>query len=143
MKYIKLNRRGFSLVELIVVIAIMAVLAGVVGGSLIGRLHKSQDDIALVEIEDIIVALRIVYLDAVKDKNISVNLDYLRDEFLERYDMPDPIEAGKSGEHKYLLELVVENGTNKYIKLSYIPRSTTSLNAIYYVIQSDSITKTI
>lgn len=41
----KSNKKGFTLVELIVVIAIMAVLAGVVSGATVGILNKKTDEV--------------------------------------------------------------------------------------------------
>lgn len=41
----KYNKKGFTLVELIVVIAIMAVLAGVVSGATVGILNKKTDEV--------------------------------------------------------------------------------------------------
>ena len=38
------NKKGFTLVELIVVIAIMAVLAGTVAGVTVTQLNKKTDD---------------------------------------------------------------------------------------------------
>lgn len=42
-KKAKKNNKGFSLVELIVVIAIMAVLVGVLAPTLIGNIEKSRE----------------------------------------------------------------------------------------------------
>lgn len=41
----KSDKKGFTLVELIVVIAIMAVLAGVVSGATVGILNKKTDEV--------------------------------------------------------------------------------------------------
>lgn len=41
----KYNKKGFTLVEFIVVIAIMAVLAGVVSGATVGILNKKTDEV--------------------------------------------------------------------------------------------------
>ena len=41
----KYDKKGFTLVELIVVIAIMAVLAGVVSGATVGILNKKTDEV--------------------------------------------------------------------------------------------------
>ena len=43
----KYDKKGFTLVELIVVIAIMAVLAGVVSGATVGILNKKTDEVNL------------------------------------------------------------------------------------------------
>ncbi|UKI48028.1 MAG: prepilin-type N-terminal cleavage/methylation domain-containing protein [Clostridiales bacterium] len=44
-KIMKSDKKGFTLVELIVVIAIMAVLAGVVSGATVGILNKKTDEV--------------------------------------------------------------------------------------------------
>lgn len=41
----KSDKKGFTLVELIVIIAIMAVLAGVVSGATVGILNKKTDEV--------------------------------------------------------------------------------------------------
>lgn len=41
----KYDKKGFTLVELIVVIAIMTVLAGVVSGATVGILNKKTDEV--------------------------------------------------------------------------------------------------
>ena len=45
------NKKGFTLVELIVVIAIMAVLAGTVAGVTISQLNKQKNNSALSEVK--------------------------------------------------------------------------------------------
>jgi prepilin-type N-terminal cleavage/methylation domain len=62
MKVFNKNRKGFSLVELIVVIAIMAVLAGVVGGTLFSQKNKSEDNIAETEALNVLQNCRNIYI---------------------------------------------------------------------------------
>lgn len=45
----KSDKKGFTLVELIVVIAIMAVLAGVVSGATVGILNKKTDEVNYIQ----------------------------------------------------------------------------------------------
>ena len=49
----KMNNKGFSLVELIVVIAIMAVLMGVLAPTLIGNIEKSRESTDLQNLDTI------------------------------------------------------------------------------------------
>ena len=48
------NKKGFTLVELIVVIAIMAVLAGTVAGVTVSQLNKSKNDTAALDIKNLL-----------------------------------------------------------------------------------------
>ena len=48
------NKKGFTLVELIVVIAIMAVLAGTVAGVTVSQLNKSKNDTAASDIKNLL-----------------------------------------------------------------------------------------
>lgn len=52
-KFKKKNNKGFSLVELIVVIAIMAVLMGVLAPTLIGNIEKSRESKDLQNLDSI------------------------------------------------------------------------------------------
>ncbi len=53
----KMNNKGFSLVELIVVIAIMAVLVGVLAPTLIKNVEKSRESTDLQNVEEIKTAI--------------------------------------------------------------------------------------
>ena len=48
------NKKGFTLVELIVVIAIMAVLAGTVAGVTVSQLNKAKNDSAASDIKNLL-----------------------------------------------------------------------------------------
>ena len=59
----KLNNKGFSLVELIVVIAIMAILVGVLAPSVLGQLDKAKISKDKQTIETICTAIATAYAD--------------------------------------------------------------------------------
>ncbi len=63
MKMKKSTQTGFTLVELLVVITILVLLAGVVGPKIIGKLGGAKSDTALVQIRDLEQALEIYMLD--------------------------------------------------------------------------------
>ncbi|MGN0514688.1 MAG: type II secretion system protein [Lachnospiraceae bacterium] len=59
----KLNNKGFSLVELIVVIAIMAILVGVLAPSVLGQLDKAKISKDKQAIETVCTAIATAYAD--------------------------------------------------------------------------------
>lgn len=74
----KLGNKGFSLVELIVVIAIMAVLVGVLAPTLIKNIEKSRESKDEQNIEQIKSACEVAlqnedaYQNTVKDKDVEL-----------------------------------------------------------------------
>ena len=55
--------RGFSLIEILVVVAIIALLASVVGPNLIGKLGSTKSKTARLQIDNIGAALDLYYLE--------------------------------------------------------------------------------
>ena len=58
------NKKGFTLVELIVVIAIMAVLAGTVAGVTVSQLNKQTNNSAKTEVDGLINDFKSTVCDA-------------------------------------------------------------------------------
>lgn len=67
------NNKGFSLVELIVVIAIMAVLVGVLAPQLIKYVEKSREATDIQTCDNIATALKTYYADEEVDKTATNN----------------------------------------------------------------------
>lgn len=76
----KLNNKGFSLVELIIVIAIMAVLIGVLAPTLIKNVEKSRESTDLQNLDSIrdtvvtALATEAVYNECVQTSGITITL---------------------------------------------------------------------
>ena len=97
------NKKGFTLVELIVVIAIMAVLAGVVAGVTVSTLNKNTDKTAYGEIATLATALD-AYLsgEAIDKSEFNTTVKAWIDEYNGEH--PDTLVEGsspKAGEHKF------------------------------------------
>ncbi|MGF1456024.1 MAG: type II secretion system major pseudopilin GspG [Alphaproteobacteria bacterium] len=69
--------RGFSLLELLVVLAILALLAGVVAPRVIGQLGKAKGQTASVQIENIKTALDMFLIDVGRYPTRDEGLDAL------------------------------------------------------------------
>lgn len=65
----KNNNKGFSLVELIVVIAIMAVLIGVLAPALIGNIEKSRESKDFSTLDSVFSAVKNAYGDEAGNKS--------------------------------------------------------------------------
>ena len=77
------NKKGFTLVELIVVIAIMAVLAGTIAGVTVSQLNKQTNNTAKAEAQTLASDLYNFMIDYKLAGNISVeNLKTAVDEFV-------------------------------------------------------------
>lgn len=68
------NNKGFSLVELIVVIAIMAVLVGVLAPQLIKYVEKSREATDIQTCDNIATALKTYYADEEVAASVTVTL---------------------------------------------------------------------
>lgn len=68
----KMNNKGFSLVELIVVIAIMAVLIGVLAPQFIKYVEKSRQTTDIQNIDTCVSAVRAYYADKTFPTSVTI-----------------------------------------------------------------------
>ena len=102
-KKAKKNNKGFSLVELIVVIAIMAVLVGVLAPTLIGNIEKSRESTDLQNLDSI----RQSVVTAVSTEAVAKELDTTNGNVVAY----DDIKSTASGLAKALYDEMNEDST--------------------------------
>ena len=71
----KMNKKGITLVEVIVVLIIMAVLAGILVASYTGYIDKANDDKALVEARAAFLAASTIYHEAYAEGSVTADAD--------------------------------------------------------------------
>jgi prepilin-type N-terminal cleavage/methylation domain-containing protein len=88
------NKKGFTLIEMLIVIAIIGILAVMILFSVTNSLKKSRDNKRVTDINQVILNANLYY-----DKNGSYpsNLNELGPDFLEINNLVDPKDKTKSG----------------------------------------------
>ena len=122
------RKKGFTLVELIVVIAIMAILAAVLVPTITNKVTSANDTVAQSEAREMINLVRNAYLtkyETVADIN-NVSLTEIYDYVAENYndgvivkDEDGTHELYRSSEKKYVLRSETIGG-NKCITVSFL-----------------------
>ena len=121
------NKKGFTLVELIVVIAIMAVLAGTVAGVTVSQLNKQKNNSALSEVKTLMNDFRNFMLDYEKKSDIlkATSADEAKAKGIEAVEafakeakatdgksvFAGEGEDAKAGSHKFKYEVKAEDKT--------------------------------
>ena len=73
----KPRSRGFTMIELLVVLVILALLGGIVGPRVVQHLGRAKSDTARLQIEDLSAALEVYYLENGSYPTSSEGLDAL------------------------------------------------------------------
>ena len=145
------NKKGFTLVELIVVIAIMAVLAGVVAGVTVSQLNKQTDKTGVTQANTIssflstcIQSAETGEADSLIDETSNVFTEKLLNAVLAKQYSASSTKikqlAGDSTPNKGYIDVTIIN-SGKYIKVQYVPK-VTGKGAEYYVSLDGTVSTT-
>ena len=129
------NKKGFTLVELIVVIAIMAVLAGTVAGVTVSQLNKNTDKTAYGEIATLATALD-AYLSGedVDATNFKTKVTAWITEYNAEHNnalINTGTAAPKAGTHSFLVVVSTETNKNE-VTFSFTSKSSSSKSSRTY-----------
>ena len=144
------NKKGFTLVELIVVIAIMAVLAGVVAGVTVSQLNKQTDKTGVTQANTISSFLSTCIQSAETGEADSL-IDETSNVFTEDL-LKKVLEKQYSASSTKIKQLTTENLTKgyidvtiinsgKFIKVEYVPK-VSGKGATYYVSLDGTVSTT-
>ena len=143
------NKKGFTLVELIVVIAIMAVLAGVVAGVTVSQLNKQTDKTGVTQANTISSFLSTCIQSAETDDAEQIIVDGLFDTdkltavLTKQYSATSTkIKqlAGSDTPSKGYIDVVLSTD-KKFIKVEYVPK-VTNKGATYFVSLDGTVSTT-
>ena len=148
------NKKGFTLVELIVVIAIMAVLAGTVAGVTVSQLNKQTDKTMATEakgiadfistwiIENNIDLTTAANLDAVKASDDTTLIDALQKQYGEEK-VGEDAEAGKTIGVSFVEgkkdDETTADATRNVIKVEYEGKQSGTKGDVSYTVNAEGI----
>ena len=147
------NKKGFTLVELIVVIAIMAVLAGTVAGVTVSQLNKQTDKTMATEAKGIadfistwIIENNIDLTEATALDNVKVGTDTLISVLQKQYGeekVGEDAEAGKTIGVSFVPgkkdDKTTADATRNVIKVEYEGKQSGTKGDVSYTVNAEGI----
>lgn len=101
-----IKNKGFSLVELIVIIAIMAILITVTTGTIINQSNKQRDNLSKIEAEELINDIRNRFIIAKEIGGVDdITINDIKNMLIEDWPNVKSFDkAGKASEKQYLIK---------------------------------------